>query len=330
MTYKKNKVDLISGFTIARDFKLKLFLYLIFLISIYGIINISFAQTDTLSLCFISDTQNPVFFENLFFHSNKNAASRKIIFESIEKCRPNSVFHLGDIVGIGANSSDWRLIDSFLKKLSDKKINFYPIPGNHEYMLFPKRGIGEFRQRFPLINIYGYSKQYGSLAVVLFNSNFSKLSKEEINDEINWFRNTLQSYESDSLISFIIVGCHHAPFTNSKIVSPSYDDPAMVKFLDAFYNSSKCKLFLSGHAHSFEHFKFRNKDFLVIGGGGGLLHPLYTDKDAKFKDVSDIPLKERIFHYLIVKLYKKNLWVDLKMYSDDLKEIKTFHLLSFQ
>ncbi len=30
-----------------------------------------------------------------------------------------------------------------------------------------------------------------------------------------------------------------------------------------------CKVFLSGHAHAFEHFQGHGIDFLVIGGGGG-------------------------------------------------------------
>ncbi len=308
---------------------MKHLLRLIILLSLYGYFYSCFAQTDTLTLCFISDTQNPVLFENLFLHSNNNAAARKILFKSIEDCKPNSVFHLGDLVGIGAISSDWKIMDAFTKELSDKKINFYPILGNHEYLFFPKRGIREFRKRFPTVNVDGYSKQFGNTAVVLFNSNFSKLSKEEEIEEINWFRNTLLKYESDSLIRFIIVGCHHPPFTNSKIVSPLNQDTMMVKFLNAFCNSSKCKLFLSGHAHTFEHFKSHNKDFLVIGGGGGLLHPLYSGKDARFKDLSNIPPEERSFHYLTVKVYEKNLWVNLNMCTGNFKEIKTFRQLNF-
>jgi hypothetical protein len=33
-------------------------------------------------------------------------------------------------------------------------------------------------------------------------------------------------------------------------------------------------LFLSGHCHGFEHYKIGGKDFMVIGGGGGLHQPL--------------------------------------------------------
>jgi len=196
-------------------------------------------------------------------------------------------------------------------------------------MLFPKRGISEFKRRFPSMNIYGFTKKFGSTAVIIFNSNFSELSQQEKNDELSWFNHTMQEYESDSLITYIIAGCHHSPFTNSKIVIPYYNDTTMIRFLVAFYNSPKCILFLSGHAHTYEHFCVNHKDFLVIGGGDGLSHPLLSGTDAKFKDLINTPGDERLFHYITVKIYKKQLWVDLNMCSPDFKKIITTRQLEF-
>lgn len=154
------------------------------------------------------------------------------------------------------------------------------------------------------------------------------MTKIEKTKENNWFRNALQGYESDSQVYYIIVGCHHPPFANSKVVSPAVGDTMMDKFLNTFYNTSKCRLFLSGHAHTYEHFKSRNKDFLVIGGGSGTLHDLYSGKEARYKDLFNYSPGKRMFRYITVKVYKNNLWVDLHMCSEDLKRIKTLYQIN--
>jgi hypothetical protein len=296
---------------------------LIFIIGVSGGFFNCSAVGDTLSLCFLSDTQEPIFFETLYLPYNNNSHARRLIFDNIIKESPNSVFHLGDLVGIGFLQSEWDDIDNFVNSLRSRKINFYPIPGNHEYLLFPSQGISLFRSKFPLADIHGYSKEIGNTAIVLFNSNFAELTEGEKNGELRWYIKTLQDYEADPKIEFIIVGCHHSPFTNSKIVSPYEGDPMMKKYLKAFYQASKCRLFVGGHAHTYEHFIVNNKDFLVIGGGGGLQHPLYTGKELKYNDLIKIPSEQRLFHYITLKIYEKSLEVDLNMVTNDFKGIKT-------
>ncbi len=287
------------------------------------------AQSDTLSLCFLSDTQESLVFEKLFFPVNNGDKAQELIFTSIKQSSPRSVFHLGDMTELGFIPEEWEEIDTFINDLHAKNINFFAIPGNHEYMLFPKRGSNEFIKRFPLMK-NGITKKFGTTAVIIFNSNFSELSEQEKNDEFDWFAQTLHEYENDSSITYIVAGCHHSPFTNSRIVSPSLNKSMMIKFLNAFYNSPKCILFLSGHAHTYEHFLANQKDFLVIGGGGGLSHPLYRGTDIKFKDLNNFPESERLFHYITVNIYKKHLWVDLNMCSPDFKHIITTRQLDFE
>jgi 3',5'-cyclic AMP phosphodiesterase CpdA len=261
--------------------------------------------------------------ESAYLPYNNNWLARQLIFKSIIDNSPKSVFHLGDLVGIGFLESEWGDIDKFVSQLVARKISFNPIPGNHEYLLFPNQGISLFKNKFPEADIHGYSKQFGNTAVVLFNSNFGELTEGEKQGELRWFIKTLRDYEADGLIDFIIVGCHHAPYTNSKIVSPSAYDTTMLKFLNAFNRTSKCRLFISGHAHAYEHFNVNNKDFLVIGGGGGPQHPLFSGKDLRFNDLVKMPTDRRMFHYITIKVYKNSLWIDLNMVSEDFKGIKT-------
>src|SRR5204863_5243519 len=94
------------------------------------------------------------------------------------------------------------------------------------------------------------------------------------------------------------------PFTNSKVVKPN--KLVQQKFLPPFYSTKKCILFLSGHSHNFEHFKVQGKNFLVIGGGGGVHQPLRTCKNV-MPDLA--ALYKPMFHYITVKRTKNVLQV---------------------
>lgn len=127
---------------------------------------------------------------------------------------------------------------------------------------------------------------------MLLNSNFGKMSKVEIDAQNNWYNGMIRTLDKDTAIKFIIVGCHHSPYTNSSIVKPSMG--VRQNFLPAFTASKKCVLFLSGHSHNFEQFNMQGKSFLVIGGGGGLHQPLNTKESTHDLSASYKPA----FHYL--------------------------------
>jgi 3',5'-cyclic AMP phosphodiesterase CpdA len=275
----------------------------------------SHEQLDTLTLCFVSDTQEPMFFERVYLTYNNNAQARKLIFGRMCELRPTAVVHLGDLVSLGSDGDAWREVDEFVKALRERNTEFSPIPGNHEYLLFSSKGISNFRSRYPYANLTGYSRQYANVAVLLVNSNFDELSEEERNGQLRWYRETLVKFENDSTIDFVIVGCHHSPFTNSKIVGVS--EGIRSYYLPEFFNSVKCRLFVSGHAHAYEHFKVNEKDFLVIGGSGGLQHPLSVGKEAEYKDLYSDSLEKRMFHFLTVQSSRDTLAVVLNMLKPD-------------
>jgi hypothetical protein len=157
-----------------------------------------------------------------------------------------------------------------------------------------------------------------SVAVILLNSNFRSLSNTEDTAQINWYKRTLTSLDADSSIRFIISGCHHSPYTNSRIVSSSLS--VRQKFVPHFIKSTKSILFLSGHSHNFEHFKQQGKDFFVIGGGGGLHQPL-KHGEGILDDLSDD--YKPLFHYLTInrivdqlKLTSLRLKADFKNFEE--------------
>ena len=68
-------------------------------------------------------------------------------------------------------------------------------------------------------------------------------------------------------------------------------------FSERFLSTKKCILFITGHAHAFEHFRYQQKDFVVIGGGGGLHQPLSTKENMPPDIASSY---KPLFHYLHV------------------------------
>jgi hypothetical protein len=256
------------------------------------------AQTtaDTSELCFTSDTQAPMWVETLFLKKNDNRNATKKLFATISERRPGALFIMGDVVNLGYSNRQWKPMDAYLKDLRSKNIAVYAALGNHEVMGQVKKGMQKFQQRFPEHKATGYVQVKDSVAVILLNSNFGKLSAEENTAQVKWYKQTLEDLEADPSIHFIISGCHHSPFTNSKIVGANKD--VQDKFVPLFLASKKSRLFITGHSHNYEHFQKGGKDFLVIGGGGGLHQPLRSGADC----TEDLASKYKPeFHYLTVK-----------------------------
>jgi hypothetical protein len=251
---------------------------------------------DSSVIAFASDTQAPMWVETLWLRANNNRHATKMIFDDVAAVKPHSLFLLGDVVNLGYSNRQWKPIDRYLDGLRTGGIEVHAILGNHEVMGQAGRGQAKFQQRFPDHVTTGYIKIVDSVAVVLLNSNFNTLSETQNKKQVEWYVETLKQLDADSSVQFIITACHHSPFTNSKIVGSS--SAVQQKIVPHFLSSKKSQLFLSGHSHNFEHFQVGGKDFMVIGGGGGLHQPLRSglgilpDLAADYKPM---------FHYITVK-----------------------------
>lgn len=267
---------------------------------ITAVLSSSLAQPagDTVSkkLYFVSDTQQPMLVERLWLKSNHNKKATASIFSTILKERPSSLYMLGDVVGLGSSNRKWKKVDLFLDSCRKSGTAVCGVLGNHEVMGRKKKGEANFQKRFPMNVKTGYVSVTDSVAVVLLNSNFNKLSAADLQKQKEWYLNTMVSLDVADSVKAVIVCCHHAPYTNSKIVRCSHN--VQQYFVDAYIHSKKAQLFITGHAHAFEHFKMRGKDFIVIGGGGGLGQPLSKDD----KSLTDLASGYKPpFHYLSVQ-----------------------------
>jgi hypothetical protein len=270
---------------------------------------------ETVRVAFVSDTQSPIFPETIRLSRNTNELARAKIFDSILQFRPHSVIHLGDLVSLGFWNPSWEAIDAFLEQLQPNGIGFYPVLGNHELMLFAESGEANFQKRFPHAARTGYMRRVGPLAVLLLNSNISVLTVDEQAEQLSRYQETLQELDKDSTVGIVVVACHHSPYTNSTIVSPSGD--VQESFVPPFLQSAKARIFLSGHAHAAEHFQISTKDFLVIGGGGGLQHPLLTGPESRWQDLFPQKTEKRMFHYLEGLITSTSATFTVRMLNDD-------------
>jgi UDP-2,3-diacylglucosamine pyrophosphatase LpxH len=263
-------------------------------------------------IAFVSDTQTPIWVESVFLRNNHNARATGIIFNEIIRKQPRALFILGDVVSLGYSNRKWTVVDRYLSTVRDKGTPVYALLGNHELMGRPKRGEANFQERFPEHQRTGYMQIVDSVGIIMLNSNFSSLSKAEIETQQQWLKSTLDSFEANNEVKAVIMSCHHSPYTNSKLVNSNVQ--VQEQFVKEFLKYGKCRLFISGHCHAFEYFKMEGKDFLVIGGGGGLQHPLYHNGEKYIEDLSE--QYKPLFHYVTVRRDDN----ELHVFSHNLKD----------
>ncbi len=270
-----------------------------------------FAQEKRPVIAFASDTQQPMPGETIIRKANHNRKATELIFNDIDKTHPSAFFILGDLVSFGYKNKSWTAVDTYIRQCKKDSIPIYATLGNHEVMLNAKKGTENFQSRFPMYDPAGYMEIVDSVAVILLNSNFNKMTMAEVLAQDNWYSNAVKKLDDDPAVRFIIVGCHHPPYTNSKAVKPSM--AVLQNFVPTFINSKKCVLFLSGHSHNFERFNMQGKCFLVIGGGGGLHQPLNKNETTPDLAAAYKPM----FHYLVITRFPDSLQIVSKRLKPD-------------
>jgi UDP-2,3-diacylglucosamine pyrophosphatase LpxH len=266
------------------------------------ILTIAFGTTAQPTIAFVSDTQEPMWIEDVFLQSNQNTKATNLIFNEVINQKPTDLFILGDVVALGHKEKKWKAMDDYLQRCRQEGIKVSALLGNHDVMSKSKKGEQKFQQRFSDQVRTGFTKVTDSIAVIMLNSNFKKLSQKDIEAQQAWLKTELLKLDANSSIKAIVISCHHAPYSNSKIVGSS--EPVQKYFVSLFLKSTKSKLFITGHSHAFEHFKKEGKDFLVIGGGGGIHQPLKSE-NSTWQDLA--PAYKPMFHYLTMTRSGTNL-----------------------
>jgi Icc-related predicted phosphoesterase len=284
---------------------------LFFLIWLFTSAESSIAQnTPAPEIAFISDTQAPLWIEKIFRKTHHNKAATARLLEQIIQLKPRTLFIAGDVTAWSATEKYWQAMDSYLKRCRSAGIPVHALLGNHDVMGSAQKGERNFLKRFPDTRPTGFVCVIDSMAFVLVNSNFQKMKPANVEFQQKWYQTSLDSLTKNPAIKCIVVSCHHAPYSNSKEVGSS--KPVQEHFVPLFMQTRKCRLFITGHAHAFEHFNVSGKDFLVIGGGGGIHQRLG-------KTLPDLnPEYKPMFHFLTITRDGNFLKVDSYSLKDDL------------
>ncbi len=275
---------------------------------------------DKNTILFISDTQQPTLYEKIFHKTDRNIEASKAMLNIISNAEPKAVFMLGDLVGIATKDKAWNEMDYFLNRLRKKNIPVHSAIGNHEYLLFGKKGYANFIKRFPDYSDVGNVYIEDSVAIVLFNSNFKKLTKSKEEEQLSFYKAQLNIFQNDPSVKAIIVGCHHPPYTNGAAVGSDLEVRNV--FVKEFLKYSKCKLFLTGHSHNYEWFNIEGKDLMVIGGGGATKGPY---KPGSAGSESLVPNYNPPYHYLTITRNNNKLEVKSWKLSHDFKSVSIGH-----
>jgi Icc-related predicted phosphoesterase len=279
-----------------------------------------------LTMAFVSDTQTPFWYESLALGGDRNAEATDSIFADLIRMRPEHLFILGDLVSFGPYQRTWEGITRHVENLRKEGVQVHAVLGNHELMLFPQTGEENFQELFPDHVRTGYIQTVDSVAVVLLNSNFSDLGTKGRNRQQEWYARALDSLQKDASVLHIIVCCHHSPFSNNRIVW--YSEEVQKEFVPGFLATPKCRLFLSGHAHTYEEFRQGGKTFMVIGGGGGASHPLYEGTKRKWDDFAPEP--RPLFHYLELRREHGKLIATVRGLKDDFGGFRDYSLVTIE
>lgn len=264
-------------------------------------------------LLFASDTQAPMCIETLWLKPHHNVEATAALFTDMEARPSADLFILGDVVNLSCKEKRWTKMDTYLQRIRTHGSPVHALLGNHEVMGNAEAGERIFQKRFPDHVRTGYVVQRDSIAVVLLNSNFKKLDKAARAMQQTWYETTLAALDTAPDVRTIIVCCHHSPYSDSRIVGSNTD--VQCDFVRPFMSAARTSLFISGHAHIFEHFKQGAKHFLVIGGGGGLHHPLRRKKKVALENVdSDY---SPMFHYLSLQFCGDHLHIRSLKLKDD-------------
>ena len=127
--------------------------------------------------------------ESIALKRNQNEPRHACCFDHIlADSTIQAVVNFGDVTGHSASDKAWKFMDSVLMRAKIRHLGMYAAIGNHDYFFSAAEGERKFKSRFPDFCRTGYVERMKDNAFVLFNSNFTRLSKSEQQTQLAWNR----------------------------------------------------------------------------------------------------------------------------------------------
>jgi len=248
-----------------------------------------------------------------FWKKDTTPARRRVAYR-VAQLRPDLVINAGDLVDRGGSASAWTTFDEENAWLRRQGVPYYPVLGNHDFMGGTiAEALDNFFSRFPYLNRRRYyDLRVGPVAFIMLDSNFDKLANVEIRGQLRWLQQTLDQCERDPSVRLVVIVAHHPPFTNSSSIPPSIRVTHFI--LPLLSGTAKCRLFFSGHVHSYERFRVGGVNYIVTGGGGA---PLDTVEESVFPKDLYPGGPVRPFHYCLLTIYPDRCSVEMFQLQPD-------------
>ena len=232
----------------------------------------SIPTTSTVSFVICGDTRSV-----LKPWKSSTQPAKKRIMKRLLKLNPQFIMNTGDLVTIGDSATAWASFDKLSAKLRKANIRIVPALGNHEYTGDNQSALKHYFKRFPDIKKQKwYAYDAGALRILMLDSNFDELTSKERRLQKEWLNKALKAAEADKKVKFVLLGCHHPPFTNG---SHDPEKKVLEDFIKPARNFVKPRALISGHVHSYERFKVDGFDYIVSGGCGAPPADIETDPE---------------------------------------------------
>jgi hypothetical protein len=227
-------------------------------------------------LLVVGDTQHTLWTEKWLLCRESNEAPRCRLRQELVAQGASTLLHLGDAVARGSSASDWNAFDDWFSPLKAAGIELRGVRGNHDtsgtasdgLLYWRSRFVGDWRQPW-------WRWDWHGLRFLGIDTNLPGGS-DAARQQHAWFVKQLIEADSDPTVQVVAVASHVPPFSNSPVAPPSV--ALRQHYVPAFCSHKKSLLWLSGHAHGYEHFVRGSPmgcgtgaphHFIVSAGGGG-------------------------------------------------------------
>jgi|SRR5579862_1760026 len=284
------------------------------LLALVGCSKKSSAQTSSVDLQL--DVKTPfrfVAYGDTRFHDPKdmepaNSSVRVALAQAIAEANPAFVCFTGDIVYNGFDAADWSVWDNETQVWRDRKIPIYPALGNHDLHGDLNTALGNYFQRFPILNHSRYySVRVANSLILVLDSSMDEVT----GPQGEWLASKLDHVAAD--VDFVFLVFHHPPYTSSSDAkmfggghSARAAELALAKDLEAHQARASYRIVVfSGHVHNYERHEHSGVTYFVSGGGGAHAYPIERAPDDPFQS------KEVNYHYLMVEVDRKQVTVTM-------------------
>lgn len=224
-----------------------------------------------------------------------NNVHRQVVRAAVEQ-HPDFIVQTGDLVAKANNANQWKIFDSIIQPVREKRIGYYPARGNHDVGKQSK-----YKEEIPASLRSGDTFYY---RFDLQNLRFLALDTESDlstgSDQYQWLEKELKEAKSDN--KFVIPFFHEAIFSAG---SRHGSNMRLQAVLHPLFKQYGVKLVFQGHDHIYYR-TTRDGIVYVVSGGGGA--PLYGIASSRLQP-GDVA--RRIHHFCVADLFPDEIRVNV-------------------